>query len=108
VSAAVLTMPKREARERLRELRDEFAARARGRRLQGEAATQWARNAEWASLSLDTRCALMVLAGIDGDVPELAARAWFAMPEPERWAIAATMRRLRDELERSRGLMARF
>lgn len=98
------------ARERakLQHLRDEFAMRAKGRELRGEEASEAARSAEWRALSLDLRCALIILAGIEGGEEwRLAGREWRELPPPERAALRAVMRRVHAELGRAWALFSR-
>ena len=42
---------------------------------------------------------LHLLAGIDGDLPELALREWRELPEPERVRIKAELRAMRQAMQ---------
>ena len=67
-------------------LRDEFVQRAtRGRVSDAEAL-------EWRRLDQGHRMALLLLAGIDGDLSVLSLREWRELPEPERQAIKDQVR----------------
>ena len=78
-----------DCRIRLRELQREAAQRSNGR--SGSAESR-----EWAGLASHYRMALVLLAGIDGEIEELALRDWREMPPPERDAIRRQIRALRS------------
>ena len=80
----------RACRARLSVLRDEAVARASNGRWSD------AESREWARLSVEHRMALLLLAGIDGELSMLAQRAWREMPGPERDAIKAEARRMKS------------
>lgn len=80
---------------RMRVLRDEWAATDSRKR------HPCARSAEWSGLSLETRMAVLLLAGIDGDLTDLAGRAWPEFTPPERDAILLQFRGLWRELTAS-------
>lgn len=90
-----------DCRTRLRELQREAAQRcANGR--SGSAESR-----EWAGLASHYRMALVLLAGIDGEIEELALRDWREMPPPERDAIRRQIRALRTCLLPLRALALR-
>lgn len=72
--------------QKWRELRKEFAARADTR--------QWsnAEDREWKSIPAEWRMALLLLAGVDGDLGSLANRDFQRMPLPERAAVKSEVR----------------
>lgn len=82
-----------ECRERLRSQRDEALQRASNQRWSN------AESKEWAALSREHRMSLHLLAGIDGDLPTLALREWRELPGPERAAIKAEVRAMRDAMK---------
>src|SRR5256885_10066569 len=55
-----------------------------------------AESREWAGLASHYRMALVLLAGIDGEIEELALRDWREMPPPERDPIRRQIRALRS------------
>lgn len=83
-------------------LRDEFVQIASKR--------QWsdAESREWARLAETHRMALMLLAGVDGDLGALAQRHWRELPEPERVALKAEARFARREFSRLHALTGRW
>lgn len=91
----------RDCRIRLRELQREAAQRASNGR-SGSAESR-----EWAGLASHYRMALVLLAGIDGEIEELALRDWREMPPPERDAIRRQIRALRTCLLPLRALALR-
>ena len=82
-----------ECRERLRHLKNEVVQSASNGRWSD------AESREWAALSREHRMCLHLLAGIDGDLPELALREWRELPGPERTAIKAEVRAMRDAMK---------
>ncbi|OJX21467.1 MAG: hypothetical protein BGO79_24410 [Delftia sp. 67-8] len=90
-----------DCRIRLRELQREAAQRASNGR-SGSAESR-----EWAGLASHYRMALVLLAGIDGEIEELALRDWREMPPPERDAIRRQIRALRSCLLPLRALALR-
>ncbi|WP_284336738.1 hypothetical protein [Comamonas sp. NoAH] len=98
--AESLTVP--EARERLRILRD--------RLLQKASAGRWhdAESKEWSHIGHEQRVMLMMLAGIDGDLDALAARAWREFTPPERAAIKSEIRAARRTFSRVAALCSRL
>ncbi|MEJ8293129.1 hypothetical protein WKI45_09880, partial [Delftia tsuruhatensis] len=91
----------RDCRIRLRDLQREAAQRASNGR-SGSAESR-----EWAGLASHYRMALVLLAGIDGEIEELALRDWREMPPPERDAIRRQIRALRSCLLPLRALALR-
>lgn len=85
------------AKAKLLRLRDEFVARDTGGR------HQTAESQEWARLDVGHRMAMLLLAGIDGDLQELAQRDWREMPHPEQQAIRCEIRAAKKAFS---GLMA--
>ena len=83
-------------------LRDEFVKAASKK--------QWsdAESREWARLAETHRMALMLLAGVDGDLGVLAQRHWRELPEPERIALKAEARFARREFSRLHALTGRW
>lgn len=82
-----------ECRERLRNLKNEV--------VQSASKGRWsdAESREWAAMSREHRMCLHLLAGIDGDLPELALREWRELPGPERTAIKAEVRAMREAMK---------
>jgi hypothetical protein len=62
---------------------------------------------EWTSLHISTRMTVVLLAGIEGEMEELARREWRELPPPERAAIKAQIRYLADEMAGLRSLTLR-
>ena len=83
-------------------LRDEFVAVASQKRWSDAESREWARLAE------THRMALMLLAGVDGDIGALALRHWRELPEPERVALKAEARFARREFSRLHALTGRW
>lgn len=54
-----------------------------------------AENQEWFSLPMDLRMAILLLAGVDGDLQALANRDWRETPPPERAAIKTASRAIK-------------
>ena len=83
-------------------LRDEFVKTA--------SKMQWsdAESREWARMAETHRMALMLLAGVDGDIGALAQRHWRELPEPERVALKAEARFARREFSRLHALTGRW
>lgn len=75
-----------EIRARLVELRDEIAKKINNGR------TVCARSKEWAALPVEVRMAYLLVAGIDGDLQELAVKSWREYAPLERDAIRAAVR----------------
>lgn len=89
-------------RDRLQQLKNEIVSAATGGR------HRCARSKEWAALPLEFRFAVLLMAGIDGDMDALARRAWREMPTPERDAIRGVMRNFAAVLKASPSLCARW
>lgn len=70
-------------------LRNEFVRRATGGRVSD------AESLEWARMEPGHKMAVLLLCGIDGDLPALSRRAWREMPEPERQAIKSEVRSIK-------------
>jgi hypothetical protein len=83
-------------------LRDEFVKIASQKRWSD------AESREWARMSVTHRMALMLLAGVDGDLGALAQRSWRELPEPERLALKAEARFARHEFARLHALTGRW
>ncbi len=81
---------------RLRELRDEFAARAAGLGKRDPGALQ---DAEWSRLSLTLRMVVLIAAGIDGDTKSLASQRWQRFTPAERERLTLQMRAMKRELQ---------
>lgn len=73
-------------------LRNEAAARSVG------SAGGCAASIEWARLSIEFRMAVLLLAGIDGDLETLARRAWLEFPTTEKQAVKVQLRAMRAQL----------
>ena len=65
------------------------------------------RSREWSILALEIRMAVMMLAGIDGDLSALARRAWQEFTPPERTAVQVAMRGLHRGLGQTMALRGR-
>lgn len=91
-----------EVRARLSQLRDEIVSQMTGGR------HVCARSREWAALPLELRMAVLLIAGVDGDVSALARRAWREMPGPEREAVRGTIRNFSRALGASPALVSRW
>src|SRR5256885_854795 len=90
-----------DCRIRLRELQREAAQRCANGRC-GSAESR-----EWAGLASHYRMALVLLAGIDGEIEELGPRGWRGMPPPERGALRPPIPALRSCLLPLRALALR-
>lgn len=66
-----------------------------------------ARTREWASILLEYRMALLLLAGVDGDLQALARKAWGEFTDDEKIALRVSMRGMFAALEQSVSLRAR-
>ena len=58
---------------------------------------------EWVSLPLELRMALLLLAGVDGDLSSLGRRAWGEFTPPERAAVQVATR---GTIKQLRGVFA--
>ena len=85
----------------LRTLRDEFVAIASRGRFSNAAAR------EWACLRPEHRMALLMLAGVDGDLGDLAVRGWLEIGEGERRQIRTAARNLQNEVRPLAALVGR-
>ncbi|PIF89769.1 hypothetical protein CLU86_0646 [Acidovorax sp. 62] len=83
-------------------LRDEFVTIASQKRWSDAESREWARMPE------AHRMALMLLAGVDGDLGALAQRSWRELPEPERLALKAEARFARQEFAQLHALTGRW
>lgn len=83
-------------------LRDEFVQMASQKRWSD------AESREWGHMAETHRMALMLLAGVDGDLGALAQRHWRELPEPERMALKAEARFARREFSRLHALTGRW
>ena len=100
MNAAVGCPP--EIRARLSQLRDEAARDLSGGRY------VCARSQEWAALPVDLRMAVMMLAGVDGDLRGLSGRGWREFSPPEREAVRGVLRGMAQALKSSPSLVARW
>jgi len=89
------------ARARLYELSDEYARDASKNK------HSCARSREWALLLLEHRMAVMLLAGLDGDLSGLARRAWPEFTPSEKTAVQVAIRGLHNGLGQSFALRGR-
>lgn len=78
---------------RLRELRDEAALRA------AKSLRRDAPSLEWALLSREHKIIFLMLAGIDGEVEDIALRDWLEFTPPETVAIQLAMRSMKRSLD---------
>jgi len=96
MTAAACTQPQ-EVRQKMAELRAEFAARMVRTGVEA-----------WTNLSLETRVSLLLLAGIDGgsdlELYALAGRDWREFTPAERGAIKGAADELRWQLNTMRSL----
>lgn len=67
-----------------------------------------AESREWARLDHAYRVMLMLLAGLDGELSELAHRAWRELPEGERVAIKEEARNARHGFARLSAMTGRW
>lgn len=80
-------------RARLRALQNEAVSRlTKGRHVDAGAL-------EWARLEHVHRMAFLLLAGVDGELSELAGRAWLELPDPERAAVRMQIRAMRKAMQ---------
>ncbi len=83
-------------------LRDEYVQLAtRGRMSDSE-------SAEWRKLDLGHKMAMLLLAGVDGDLVALADRDWRELPKVERDAIKAEVRAAKLAFSRVVALSGRW
>ena len=83
-------------------LRDEYTQLAtRGRQSDSE-------SREWSGLSVGHRMAMLLLAGVDGDLADLATRDWRELPGPEREAIKSEVRAAKAAFSRMVSLSGRW
>lgn len=66
-----------------------------------------ARSREWALMLMEHRMALLMLAGIDGDLGALARKAWPEFTPDERVALQVAVRSLAASLEAATALRVR-
>ena len=83
-------------------LRNEFVQRASGGRESD------AESLEWTRLEQGHKMALLLLAGIDGDLAALSHRAWRELPEPERQAIKSEARAMKKSFGAVSALSGRW
>ena len=80
-------------RARLRELQNEFVrVTTKGRHSDAGAL-------EWSRLEHVHRMAFLLLAGVDGELSELAGRAWLELPDPEREAVRLQILSMRKAMQ---------
>ena len=89
--------PSNEVRAKLYSLRKDF------RRKSGHGYID-AENSEWHALPVNVRIALLLRAGVDGDLDALALRDFQAIPPPERAAIKTEVRLDKRHFARTREL----
>lgn len=80
-------------RSKLLKLRDEFAVKNEWGR-----ATTSLESIEWEKLHIQTRILMLLDAGCDGELQDMAAKNWHELPRPEQLAVNLSIRRLRCEL----------
>lgn len=90
-----------EVRASLYQLADKIRADIEGR------SNACAREREWAGLSLHTRMAVMLLAGVDGDLAMLARLAWGEFAPGEKLAVQSAIRTLSADLHKAYALRLR-
>ena len=83
-------------------LRDEFTKLATGGR------TSDSESREWSALDAGHRMAMLLLAGVDGDLGELAQRDWRELPPLEREAIKYEVRAAKAAFSRLMALSGRW
>lgn len=88
-------------RARAMQLRDQLAAQDSGGR------HRCARSQEWATLTLETRMAVLLLAGMEGELLALSRKAWPEFTPPEQMAVQVATRGLFRDLERTWNLRVR-
>lgn len=66
-----------------------------------------ARSREWALMLVEHRMAILMLAGIDGELGALARKAWVEFTPDERGAIQVAVRSLARSLEAATALRVR-
>lgn len=96
---AAQTVRERE-RAHLRAVADRIRSEKAGRAL-------CRRAAEWLAMPLVHRMALLMLAGVDGDLPALARRAWPEFSGPEKIAVQVAIRAMKTSLEAAYALSVR-
>lgn len=99
MTAAALDVPS--IRERLRGVAEKIRADIAGR----EAVD--ARVREWAAMPIEYRMALLLLAGVDGDLQALGRKAWSEFTEPEKLAVQVALRGMARAIEKSYALKMR-
>lgn len=88
-------------RARAMALRDNIAAQESAGR------HRCARSQEWAALTLETRMAVLLLAGMEGELLALSRKAWEEFTPPEKMAVQVATRGLFRDLERTWNLRVR-
>lgn len=83
-------------------LRDEYTKLATGGRVSDS------ESREWAALDPCHRMAMLLLAGVDGELTDLAQRAWLELPTPEREAIKVEVRAAKAAFSRLMALSSRW
>jgi hypothetical protein len=66
-----------------------------------------ARSKEWAALSIEARMAVMLLAGLDGDLSDLARKSWPEFTPAEKTAVQIATRGLFRALEKTFSIRGR-
>lgn len=66
-----------------------------------------ARSREWSAMQLTHRMAVMLLAGIDGELSDLSRRAWREFTPAERLAVQVAIRSLHEGLQNTYALRVR-
>lgn len=91
----------RTVRQKIRDQAEQIRAAIDGRRYTS------ARAREWAAMSHEYRMALMLLAGIDGDIGSLSMRSWDELPAGEQISVQVAARGLFASLDKSISLRMR-
>ena len=83
-------------------LRDEYIQLATGGRMSDS------ESLEWAKLDTGHKMAMLLLAGVDGDLVDLTKRDWRELPGPERDAIKREVRAAKNAFSRVVALSGRW
>lgn len=88
-------------RQRLRDIADKIRAERAGRE------SLCRRAAEWLAMPAMHRMAVLLLAGIDGDLAKLSRRSWAEFTTPEKIAVQVAIRSLKTSLNSAYALSVR-
>lgn len=99
MTAAAVCVPT--IRQTLRDMAEQMRADIAGK------AQTCARSREWADLMPEHRMAVLLLAGVDGDLQRLAARKFAEFPDTEKIAVQVAIRSLYAGLHGAVSLRAR-